>query len=477
MHYHIVGIGGAGMSAIAHVLLDQGHTVSGSDQQLSAPIGALERRGVKVAVGHHAGAIAGADALLVTSAARADNVEIVAARAAGMPVLKRADLWREWSRERKVVAVAGSSGKTTTTAMIALALDRAGLNPGFVIGGEAPDLGMSARWGDPAALLVIEADEYDHAFLALRPHVAVITNVAWDHVDIYPTAESYIEAFQAFAQSVADPRKVILCGDDAGALQVATDARVTQYGIDDQIAANPASCRLAPLDWSAARVTEQPDQTRFEVWQYDQRTFATRLAGIQTLRVPGVHNVRNALAALAACAVLGVDARAASEALAAYRGVLRRFELKGEAGGITIIDDYAHHPAKVRATLAAARARYPGRRIVAYIQPHTYSRTRALLDEWPGAFDDADLVLVGEIYAARERDTLGMSDQVLAEALGPARARAVGGVGHASHEALALLQPGDVFLTLSAGDGTLVGERVLAALGNPRAAAPGQDRP
>jgi UDP-N-acetylmuramate--alanine ligase len=370
-HYHIIGIAGAGMSAIANVLLDQGHTVSGSDLQHNAQAEALAARGARVEVGHAAAHVAGADALLITSAARPEHPEIVAARERGIPILKRADIWREWSRRRDVVAVAGTHGKTTTTALIALALTRAGLNPGFLVGGEAPDLGGNARWGDADAPLVIEADEYDRTFLALAPRVAVITNVEWDHVDIYPTQESYEAAFRAFAASVREPRNLIVCGDDAGALRVAVRPEAIQYGIDDLLASDPVSCRRALLDWSAANVRIDGETTQFEVWHYDRATFATRSLGPWRIRLPGEHNVRNALAALAAARALGIPFGAIAEALAAYRGAGRRFELKGQAGGVTVIDDYAHHPTEVRATLAAARARYPGRRIVAYFQPHT----------------------------------------------------------------------------------------------------------
>jgi UDP-N-acetylmuramate--alanine ligase len=463
MRYYIVGIGGAGMSAIANILLDQGHAVSGSDLQQNALTAALAARGAIVYQGHAAEQIADADALVVTSAARADHVEIAAARERGLPVLKRADLWAEWSQARQVVAVAGTHGKTTTSAMIALALTRAGLNPGFLVGGEIPDLGTNARWGDPSAPLVIEADEYDRTFLALRPHIAVITNVEWDHVDIYPSEEEYLAAFQQFAQSVPNPRNVIVCGDDPRALQAAAHPQATQYGIDDAIACNPASCRLAPLDWTAASLQHTASQSRFDVWIYDQSTFATRLIGAQTLLVAGEHNVRNALAALAACAALGAPARAVSEALASYHGALRRFEQKGEAAGVLVIDDYAHHPTEVRATLAAARTRFPDRRIVAYMQPHTYSRTHALLDDWPEAFADADLTLVGAIYAARERETLGMSADLLAARIGRG-AQATGDTVEAAEALLTRTRPGDLVVTLGAGDSYRVGELLLDAL-------------
>ncbi|HWQ15794.1 MAG TPA: UDP-N-acetylmuramate--L-alanine ligase [Roseiflexaceae bacterium] len=468
MRYHIVGIAGAGMSGVAQILLDQGHAVQGSDLQRNALTEQLAARGARVLLGHDASHVAGADALIATSAAREDHVELVAARAQGIPVLRRADLWHAWSRQRQVVAVAGTHGKTTTTALIALALVRAGMDPGFLLGGEAPDLGTNARWGAPDAPLVIEADEYDRTFLALAPSVAVITNVEWDHVDIYPTPEAYEAAFRQFARSVADPRRLIVCGDDAGALRAADEPRAMQYGVDDAVAKDPASCRLAPLDWTAANLRVDGALTRFEVWRYSQATFATSLLGHYAVRLPGVHNVRNALAALVAATALGAPHDAVRAALESYGGTKRRFELKGEAGGVTVVDDYAHHPSEVRATLAAARTRFPGRRVVAYLQPHTYSRTAALLPEWADAFADADVVRVGAIYAARESDTLGMDAGTLAGRIRHQDVAAVGGVAQAAAALLALLRPGDVLLTLGAGDGYRVGEMVLEALDNMR---------
>jgi UDP-N-acetylmuramate--alanine ligase len=462
-HYHIVGIAGAGMSAIANVLLDQGHTVSGSDMQRNALADALAARGATIHTGHAASNVAGADALVATSAVRPDHAELAAARAQGIPVLKRADLWREWSRQRDIVAVAGTHGKTTTTALIALALDRAGLNPGFLVGGEVPDLGSNARWGSPSAPLVIEADEYDRTFLSLAPRVAVITNVEWDHVDIYPTQAEYEAAFAEFAAAVREPQHLIVCGDDQGALRVA-GPRSTQYGIDELIARDPVACRRALLDWSAANIRVADGETRFDIWHYDRTSLAMRHMGEWSIRLPGEHNIRNALAALAAARAVGAPLRAVAEALASYRGAGRRFELKGEAGGVLVIDDYAHHPTEVRVNLAAVRRRYPGRRIVAYLQPHTYSRTRALLDDWATAFGDADVVRIGEIYAARETDTLGVDSAVLARHIAHSDARSAGDVGAATAELLHVVQPGDLLLTLGAGDGYKVGERVLAEL-------------
>jgi UDP-N-acetylmuramate--alanine ligase len=464
MRYHIVGIAGAGMSAIAHVLLDQGHTVGGSDLQRNALSDALAARGAAIVQGHDPAQIAGAEALVVTSAVKPDHPELRAANQRGIPVLKRADLWREWSAQRDVVAVAGTHGKTTTTAMIALALARTGIDAGYLVGGEAPDLPSNARWGDPRAPLVIEADEYDRTFLALAPRVAVITNVEWDHVDIYRSPEEYDAAFRAFAGSVRSPRDLIICGDDPGALRVAEQPGATQYGIDDAVAGDPVSCRRALLDWMAANARAGAGGATFEVWRYDQRSFATYSLGPCQIQLSGAHNVRNALAALAAASALGVAPELTIAALAAYRGARRRFELKGEAGGVTVIDDYAHHPTEVRVNLAAARERYPGRRIVVYLQPHTYSRTRALLDTWADAFGDADIVRIGEIYAAREHDTLGIDSATLARRIEHPNSQEVGGMAHAVEALQALLEPGDVLLTLGAGDGYKVGEMVLEAL-------------
>jgi UDP-N-acetylmuramate--alanine ligase len=245
---------------------------------------------------------------------------------------------------------------------------------------------------------------------------------------------------------------------------VAEHPAATQYGIDDAVASDPVACRRAPLDWMAANVRADADGTTFEVWRYDRRSFATYSLGPCRIQLSGAHNVRNALAALAAISALNIAPEPTIAALAEYRGTRRRFELKGEVGGITVIDDYAHHPTEVRATLAAARDRYLGRRIVVYLQPHTYSRTRALLDAWAGAFGDADIVRIGDIYAAREHDTLGIDGATLAGRIDHCNSQAVGGMAHAVEQLSNLLQPGDLLLTLGAGDGYKVGEAILEKL-------------
>lgn len=466
MHYHIIGIAGSGMSAIAAILLDQGHSVSGSDLNSNRLTAALAARGATIYQGHASAHVAGADAVLVTAAARPDHLELVAARDAGIPVLSRADLWREWSRQRPVVAVAGTHGKTTTSAMIAVALRGAGVEAGYLIGAEAPDLGGNAAWGRPDAPLVIEADEYERVFLALHPAVAVITNVEWDHPDIYPSAEEYAATFARFAALSPSLDRVVLCGDDPGALALGL-AEATLYGIEESLATDPVSCRLAPFDWSASGVAPTADGgVRFDLWRYNRQRFAEQRLGGLSLRLPGRHNVRNALAALAVCALLQAPLDAAVRALAAFRGTARRFEIKGEAAGVTVVDDYAHHPTEARATLDAARARFPGRRLVLYLQPHTFSRTTALLDVWPAACGAADLVCVGDVYAAREQGDAPALARALAErvaALG-LDARYAGGVEAAARLLAAEVRPGDVVLTLGAGDGDRVGILLLEHL-------------
>ncbi len=449
------------MSAIAHMLLDQGHTVSGSDMSANAQTVALAGRGATIYAGHDATYVDGAGTVVATSAAAPDHVELEAARAAGIPLLKRQDLWRDWSQQRTVVAVAGTHGKTTTTALLALLLSRAGRDPGFLIGSVPADLPTGARWGDVAAPLVIEADEYDRAFLALTPHIAIITNVEWDHPDIYASPDEYDDAFAAFVAECEGP--ILTCGDDGvgrwAQAAYERDLPVITYGLAES------------NDYQAVLVEDQ-NPTQFRVRRSKVLPAVVHTGkpvspdNVYQLSVPGLHNIRNALAVLAVADIFGLDDELVAETLRAFRGTARRFELKGEAGGVTVIDDYAHHPTEVRATLAAARHRYGGRRIVAYVQPHTYSRTSALLEEWPGAFADADVVLVGAIYAAREQDSDGAHAR-MAEAVTGRIARQhpdvtyVGDVAAATAAARRLLRPGDVLLTLGAGDGNRVGAAVL----------------
>lgn len=464
MHYHIVGIGGAGMSAIAHILLDQGHTVSGSDAQRSNAWTALEARGVTIQLGHDAHAMPLADAVIATSAVRAPHPELDAAVARGIPCLRRHDLWREWSTQRRIVAVAGTHGKTTTSAMIAVALMHSGLEPGYLLGAEIPDLPRSAAWGNPTAPMVIEADEYDRTFLALTPDIAVITTLELDHVDIYPTLADYVDAFQQFVNQVPQADRVLVSGDDIGVRTYIDRPNIRWYGIDDDLANNPVACARIPLDWSASAIHGDGATQHYQLWHYDRRSLAMRLFRPMTTQLVGLHNISNSVAAYAAALLAGAHPVQAAEAIATFRGARRRFEHKGTANDVHVIDDYAHHPTEVKAVLAAARRRFPQQRIVAYIQPHTYSRTQMFADAWREAFGDADLVAVGDIYAAREVPIPGVDAPWFATMIHHNHAIATGDIAQSVAYLTAQVQPGDILITMSAGDGTKVGPGVLANL-------------
>ncbi len=450
-HVHFIGIGGAGLSAIARVLMEQGTVVSGSDLALSPAAEALARDGARVLIGHRAENIAGAEVVIASSAVREDNPEIQAARAAGIPVLRRAGVLGRLMEGHIGIAVAGTHGKTTTTAMIATILWEAGLDPTFIVGGTLAGRGINARAGG-GPHFVIEADEYDRTFLALSPQVAVVTNVEHDHPDCYPTFVDFRAAFAEFVARIPPDGLLVACGDhpvarELGEERMAQGGAVAFYGLGRRV------------QWTARRVHPNPSGgTDFLVVR------AGRPLGEVRLRVPGRHNVLNGLAALAVTDHLGVPFPSARSALEGFRGVGRRFEIKGEVEGIVVVDDYAHHPTEIRATLAAARERFPGRPVWAVWQPHTYSRTKVLLGEFARAFDQADHVLVLPIYAAREQDTLGVSSADVVARMAHPDVRLVG----SREEAVALLgaevRPGDVVLTLGAGDGDRVGEWLLIAL-------------
>ena len=474
------------MSAIAHLLLERGEHVSGCDRALTATTAALVAKGAMIVQGHSAEHLPTVDRLLVTSALPADHIELVAAHECGLAVQTRHDLWREWSSERAVVAISGTHGKTTTTAMTALILHHAGLHPGYLIGAHVPALGGSAAWG--SGPLVIEADEYARTFLALTPQIAVITNLDWDHVDIYPTQAAYDAAFREFAEAeigdqgsgirdrgsgsrkqeagsgkremsddlygvasmpaapTPDPRPLIVCGDDAGVQRVLGDLRAIRCGLN------------AGNDWRATDLQPRDGGMMFTV----QRGTAT--LGAVWLGVAGEHNVQNALLALAVADWYGVPFEQAVAALALYRGSARRFEPKGSAGGVEVFDDYAHHPTEIRATIAAARGRFPHRRLVVYFQPHTYSRLQAFGADFSVAFAGADVVRIGAVYGARET-TVGVDPTTtIVAAMQHPDVAAVGDLAGAFANLAALLHPGDVLLTLGAGDGVQVGERIIAAL-------------
>ena len=450
-HFHLVGIGGAGLSAIARVLLESGQLVSGSDEQETEFTARLRASGVRIFIGHAAQNIAGAELVLVSSAVASANPEVVAAVQAGLPVVKRQDFVGGMMAERVGLAIAGTHGKTTTAALTAYLLSRAGQQPSFIVGGLISDLDTNARHGTGLPF-VVEADEYDRMFLGLRPTVAVVTNVEHDHPDCYPTFAEMQAAFDEFAALVPAQGVLIVCNDDAGARALAQSARkrgtrVVTYGLQ------------TGADWRAELL--QPNSAGgcdFLV------SHAGRELGLARTRLAGDHNVCNALAALAAVDYCGVPFATALLALRAFRGVGRRFEVKGEVHGITVVDDYAHHPTEIRATLASARQRFPGRPLWAMFQPHTYSRTRALMANFASSFGDADHVVVSDIYSAREASDAALSSADLIGAMQHVDAQYVGGLEAAAHSLAQRMRPGDVLLTLGAGTSHKVGELVLAEL-------------
>lgn len=454
MHIHIVGIGGAGMSAIARVLLGRGFRVSGSDRQSNAQTATLMAEGVTVYAGHEAAHIDGADVVVVSSAVPASNVEWAAAVEQGLPVLKRADLLGILMQGTTGIAVAGSHGKTTTTGMIAHVLLECGLDPTVILGGTLAELGGNGRFGR-GDHFVVEADEYDYMFLGLRPAIAVITNIEHDHPDLFPTAEAYRAAFHRFIDLLSPSARLILCADDSGALELLAEMQplrvsLTTYGLNDDTPAPNAraldvrSNQMGGSDF----VVEMNGQT----------------VGLARIRVPGLHNVRNALAALVVALELEIDFAQACRALAGFGGVQRRFQIVGEASGITIIDDYAHHPTEIRATLAAARQRFPGRRLWAVWQPHTFSRTRLMLDEFAASFAQADRVIALDIYGSREANDPSINTAAVVERMGHAGAIHIPDRRTAVEYLRERLRPDDVVLTLGAGDGDAVGRWVLEDL-------------
>ncbi len=459
-HIHLIGIGGSGLSAIARLLLEQGHTVTGSDRILSPLALELRKMGAIIAEGHAAPNITGADYVVRSSAIPDENPEVLAALAAGIPVYKRAAFLGRLMDGKLVIAVAGTHGKTTTTAMISWVLYALGADPSFVVGGLLQNLGVNAHAGRGEAF-VIEADEYDRMFLGLKPHYAIVTNVEHDHPDCFPTPADFRAAFGDFMHLIPADGALIACGEDMGASELMADARrLRKRVIGYRIA---ESQRTEAGEWVLAQNVMANSLGGFTFNALIRLAGNTNyVSGVQ-LRVPGLHNVRNALSVLAVVGLLGLDTKAAAKALGEFKGIGRRFEIKGEANGVLVIDDYAHHPTEIRATLDAARARYPSRRIIVVWQPHTYSRIRALFDEFVVSFTEADEVIVSEIYAAREPKQ-DLSARQVVQAMYHRAARFIPSLPEISNYLFSHLKPGDVLLVLSAGDADQVSAEVLARL-------------
>ena len=450
-HVHFVGIGGSGMSGIAEVLLNLGYAVSGSDLKRSGVTDRLATQGARIFEGHDAPNVHGAHVVVISTAVRPDNPEVVAARRAGIPIIPRAEMLAELMRMKYGVAVAGSHGKTTTTSMAAFVLDRGGLDPTVVVGGRLAVLGSGARLGK-GEFMVAEADESDRSFLKLSPTLAVVTNIDREHLDTYRDLADVQDAFVGFVNKVPFYGAAIVCVDDAPVQDILPriERRIITYGQSPQ------------ADVAARRVSLGPAGSDFTV------VIRGEERGTLSLKVPGVHNVVNALAAVA----VGLDLEIAFEHIAsglqAFTGVDRRFQIRGEAGGITVVDDYGHHPTEIQATLESLSRLAAGRRTVVLFQPHRYTRTKHLWDEFGRAFHKADVVLLADIYAAGEEPIVGVTASALADSIAGRGHRGVRYAGDMKRAAAALadeVKDGDVVLTLGAGNVWAAGDEVLRRRG------------
>jgi len=450
---HLVGVGGAGMSAIASVLAAMGHHVSGSDLRDSPGLERLRVLGVDVHVGHAAAQVGPVDALAASTAIDPRNVEVRTAHERGIPVLRRAEILAAIAATRRTVAVSGTHGKTTTSSMLALVLVRAGARPSFIVGGELNEIGGGALWSD-GEWFIVEADESDGTFVELGAEITVVTNVEADHLDHYGTLERIEATFDRFLGDAAGPN--VVCADEPHAARLAAAHGAITYGTSED------------ADYHIADVATGRSSVCFTVVHHGDPL------GVVELPVPGLHNARNATAALVTSLLLGVDFADARDALARYGGVARRFQFRGTEHGITFVDDYAHNPGKVAAVLAAARGG-GWERVVAVFQPHRYSRTAALWHDFADAFVDADLVVLTDVYSAGERSQPGITGKLLVDAVLDAhpRQRVVWLPQRAELARFlpGLLRAGDVCLTLGAGDITGLGDELLAALGRQAGAA------
>jgi UDP-N-acetylmuramate--alanine ligase len=436
---HFVGIGGMGMCGIAEVLINMGYSVSGSDLAETEITRHLASIGGRIQVGHRADNLEDADVVVVSSAIKGYNPEVEAARARLIPVIPRAEMLAELMRLKFGITVAGSHGKTTTTTMIAHVLMAAGLDPTAVIGGRVNALGLANARVGQSEYLVAEADESDGSFLQLLPTVAVITNMDAEHLDHYGSLDRIKQAFIDFINRVPFYGMGILCLDHPTVMSIVPDVRkrYVSYGL------------AAQADYRARNVRHRGLDSTYIAWRRAEEL------GEITIPLPGSHNVLNSLAVLAVCDYLAVPFATVAEALAAFEGIQRRFTIRGEIGGVTIVDDFGHHPAEVRATLSGARAGFPGRRILAAFQPHRYTRTRDQFHEFSRSFYDADKVILCDVFAAGEEPIDGANSEALVRAIGDSGHKDVAYVPRRSDVAAALadeVRPGDIVITLGAGD-------------------------
>lgn len=446
---HFVGIGGIGMSGIAEVLLNLGYKISGSDVQQSGTTLRLQKLGAAIRLGHSKDNIGAADVVVTSTAVRAANPEVIEAHLRNIPVIPRAEMLAELLKMKFSVAVSGSHGKTTTTSMISTLLAQGGLDPTMVIGGKLASIGSNARLGD-GDIIVAEADESDGSFLKLSPTIAVITNIDREHLDYYPGITEIKDAFLKFANIVPFYGCTVMCNDNEHVREIAPQIkrRTITYGIEHN------------ADYRAREVNFQGRKTIYRL------SYKGDELGEIELAVPGMFNVYNSLAAVAVGRELELDLVSIKEGLLNFSGVQRRLEIKGRVGSITVIDDYGHHPTEVRETLAAARQVWTKRRIVVF-QPHRFTRTKALFAEFTGAFTDADVLIINDIYPAGEEPIAGVNSAVLAEAIrknGHPHAEYIGGAEQTVDYLLKTVRPDDTVFTLGAGSVYKIGESFLTQL-------------
>ena len=443
---HMVGIGGAGMSGIAEVLLNLGYNVRGSDMADSPAVRRLERLGAEIYIGHGAGNVMDADVLVKSTAVKPDNPELLEAQENGVPIIPRAEMLAELMRLKTGVAVAGTHGKTTTTSLLASIFDQAKLDPTVIIGGRLNAYGANARLGE-GEYLIAEADESDGSFLCLFPIINIVTNVDLDHMDFYSDQEAIDAAFIAFMNKVPFYGLNVICGDDPGVQRILPQVkrRILSYGFgsDNSIRAEILSCGST---------------SRFIVFMNGKELGEVNLAQ------PGRHNVLNALAAIGVALEAGISPSVCLEGLSKFNGVGRRFERKGEKNGVLVIDDYGHHPAEIAATIATARECFPGKRLIVAFQPHRFSRTQALFGDFCKVFAGVDKLLLVEIYPASESPIPGVSGESLAQGIRQVSSTDVTyfPTFDAVNDALPdILDRGDIFITLGAGNVWTIGQRYL----------------
>jgi UDP-N-acetylmuramate--alanine ligase len=453
---HLIGIGGSGLSAIARLLKEDGYMVSGSDLVASPITDELRSLGIQVSIGHAAENVKGADMVLRSSAIPNSNPEIQAARQARIPVLKRAEFLDELTGKKTLLAVGGTHGKTTTTAMIAWVLTSAGKDPSYIIGGISKNLRNNAHAGK-GPYFVIEADEYDNMFLGLHPDLAVITNIEHDHPDFFPTPEDYLNAFDGFVQQIKPAGTLIVSADNLKAASFLEHhpqgIHVLSYGIEHE------------ADYHAANLTLLNGCFTFDIMHREGDRYE-KLVQVQLI-VPGVHNVRNATAAVSVAHQLGFFVDEAARTLSEYQGTERRFDVLGEINGITLIDDYAHHPTEIKTTLSAARLQFQHKKLWVVWQPHTFSRIKTFIGEYADAFHDADHLIIMEVYAARERDSEFSARQLTKIVDNPNTLFLPTNEDVIQHLSQTL-SSGDIVLVLSAGDALGINQNLLHILDSER---------